>query len=123
MVQHVWMGTVTALRFGILSLHLLQYVGLVSIVSNFSAGIYLLELYWECIFVMSVLGFKFFFFLPFFVLLFFFSFPGEYEKLCLHDNECWENAKCISLKCDCDVGYYRISSYCRRGKKFIHHFC
>ncbi|XP_042884633.1 uncharacterized protein LOC122261172 [Penaeus japonicus] len=47
----------------------------------------------------------------------------EYEKLCLHDNECWENAKCISLKCDCDVGYYRISSYCRRGKKFIHHFC
>ncbi|XP_047483900.1 uncharacterized protein LOC125035668 [Penaeus chinensis] len=38
----------------------------------------------------------------------------EYERLCSYDKECGENAKCTSVKCECDKGFYRINASCRR---------
>ncbi|XP_069980388.1 uncharacterized protein [Penaeus vannamei] len=40
----------------------------------------------------------------------------QYEKLCINDGECWENAKCISLVCECNEGFYRINYSCRKVK-------
>ncbi|XP_042878058.1 uncharacterized protein LOC122257069 isoform X2 [Penaeus japonicus] len=34
--------------------------------------------------------------------------------LCMNDEQCWANSKCVGVRCKCKEGYYRIESSCRK---------